>query len=119
MSLVVFLAGTFTTFFKVVHSVKNGNSTARAVAAASPRTSVSADFRTAHIPPNERLFAQLIEQRFRLFEVRGVEAFGEPAVNVGQDPLSFALLPLCLPQASQARGRAQFQRLRVLLAPNV
>jgi hypothetical protein len=33
--------------------------------------------------PNERLAAQLIEQRLGVFEVGGLEAFGEPLIDLG------------------------------------
>src|SRR5215475_9426039 len=59
---------------------------------------------------------QLLQQYFRLLQVCGVKPFGEPTVDVGQQLPSFVLLVLLLPQACQAHHRAQFQRLRLLLA---
>jgi hypothetical protein len=46
---------------------------------------IAVAFGTAHIPPVERLSAQLIEQRLGPFQVGGIEAFGEPGINLGQD----------------------------------
>jgi hypothetical protein len=48
-------------------------------------------------------------------EVRSLEALGEPFVYCGQHLAGFYLLSLLLPESAQARGSAQFPRLRLLL----
>ena len=49
---------------------------------------------------------QFFEQRLRLFEVRRVEAFCEPAVDRREEVGGFAPLALVAPKAGDARGRA-------------
>jgi hypothetical protein len=55
----------------------------------TPLAIIAAAFRTAHIPPNERLRAQLIEQRLGIFQIGQVEAFGEPIVDFAQHRARF------------------------------
>ncbi len=45
--------------------------------------------------------AQFFQQRFRLLQVFGIKAFGEPAVDLGQQLPGFVLLALLLPQPTQ------------------
>jgi len=56
---------------------------------------------------NRLLLAQFREQRLSLFEVRGIEAFGEPAVNLREHRARFIAAPLMREQAGEAGGRAQ------------
>ena len=54
---------------------------------------------------------QFVEQRLRLFQIGGVEAFVEPAVNRSDEIASFDAPALLAPQPGEARGRAQFPEL--------
>ena len=56
-----------------------GRSATRAEFASLPI--VAAAFRTAHVPPSERLIAQLFEQCLGPFKIGGVEAFREPFID--------------------------------------
>ena len=49
-------------------------------------------------------------------EIRGVEALREPAVHAGHQITGFGALALALPQARQAHGGTQLQRLGLLAA---
>src|SRR6516165_5405774 len=62
-----------------------------------------------------RVVAQLVEQRLCLFEVRRIEAFGEPAVDRRQKVAGFGGATLVAAQPSEARRGAQFPELGVLL----
>src|SRR6266571_5069975 len=62
---------------------------------------------------------QFFQQRFRLLQVFGVKAFGEPVVNLGQQLPGFFLLALLLPQPAQTHHRAQLQGLGTLAAGNL
>ena len=67
---------------------------------------------------NGRL-GQFVEQRLGLFEVGGIEAFGKPGVDRGEQG-SRLLRPALLPaQAREAHDTAQFPGLRVLPACDV
>jgi len=55
---------------------------------------------------------QLVEQRFRLFQIGGVEALGEPGVS-GREQLA-RVLALIAPQPGEAGRGAQFEQLAVL-----
>ena len=46
---------------------------------------------------------QLFQQRFRLLQVLGAEAFGEPVVDLKQQRVSFSFLALLSPQTSKTR----------------
>src|SRR6516165_9163115 len=59
---------------------------------------------------------QLVEQPLRFFQVGGVEALGEPAVDGRQQLARLALPALLPPQPGEARGRAQFVAACALLA---
>src|SRR5262245_63075825 len=64
---------------------------------------------------NRRL-TQFVEQRLGLFEVGGVQAFGEPGVDRGEQGESL-LRPALLPaQTGETHRTAQFPGLRVLSA---
>jgi hypothetical protein len=54
------------------------------------------------------------EQRFGLFEVGGVEAFGEPAVDRRQEIMGLGEFALVSPQPGEARRGAQLQGFRLL-----
>jgi len=45
---------------------------------------------------------QLFEQRLRLFQIGGVEPFGEPAVDGGEEVAGLGGLTLGVPQAGEA-----------------
>src|SRR5215472_2472748 len=66
--------------------------------------------------PNERLLAQLIEQRLGLLEIGSVEAFGEPVVDFGEHRTRFIPLPLLRQQAREAHGGAQLPCFGALMA---
>jgi hypothetical protein len=55
---------------------------------------------------------ELFEQRLRVFQVGGVEAFGEPPVDVGEDLASFFFLALLLEETTQTRYGSELERLR-------
>src|SRR6202048_12590 len=57
---------------------------------------------------------QLVEQRLCLFQVGGVEAFGEPAVDRPEEVAGFGAPALLAPEAGEIAGGAQFQRFRLL-----
>src|SRR5262249_7776330 len=65
------------------------------------------------------LSRQLVQQRFGLLKIGGVKALGEPALDGGQQRTGFGALALLLPEARQAHGGAQLQRLRLLAAGDV
>src|SRR5215472_10241699 len=62
---------------------------------------------------------QYVQQCFRLLEVGGVKALGEPAIDRGQELARFQALALLLPEASEAHGGPQLQGLRLLAAGDV
>jgi hypothetical protein len=53
------------------------------------------------------LLRQRLQERLRLLQVRGVKAFGEPAVDWRQEVMGCGPLALLLPQAGEAHGGAQ------------
>src|SRR6516165_9901987 len=57
---------------------------------------------------------QFVEQRLCFFQIGGVESFGEPAVDRGEEVAGFGTPALFAPQPREARGGAQFQRFRLL-----
>jgi len=59
---------------------------------------------------------QLGEERLRFLEVRGVEAFGEPAVDGREQLVGVGAAALLAPQPGEARGGAQFVAACALLA---
>src|SRR5271156_3721560 len=65
------------------------------------------------------LMSQLVEQRLGVFQVGGVEAFGEPVVDVGEHRARLISLALVCEQSREARRRAQLQRLGALLSRNL
>jgi hypothetical protein len=58
----------------------------------------------------------LFQQRLGLLQVGGVKALGEPAVDRRQQLARFGALALLLPQAAQADGGPQLQRLGLPVA---
>src|SRR5215510_16612188 len=62
---------------------------------------------------------QFIEQRFRFPQVRSVEPFGEPAIDLDQQVVSLGALALLLPEVRQAGSGAEFERLGLLAAGNI
>src|SRR5271166_7057805 len=66
---------------------------------------------------NRRL-SQFVEQRPGFFQIGGVEAFGEPAVDRGEKIAGLTTLALIAPQPGEARRRAQFPGLCLLRAGN-
>jgi hypothetical protein len=65
---------------------------------------------------NQANSGELVQENLRHFEVGGVEALGEPAVNGCQQIACFRSPALFAPQPGEARRGAQFQRFRLLLA---
>src|SRR5580704_2492911 len=63
-----------------------------------------------------RLAPDLVEQRVRILQIGGVEALGEPAVDVGKDPAGFVDLALALEQAGKTIRCAQFVKPGTLLS---
>ena len=59
---------------------------------------------------------QLVEQRLGVFQIGGVEAFGEPAVDRREQLACLATPALLAPQPGEARGGAQFLAASALLA---
>ena len=53
------------------------------------------------------MLAELVEQRLGVFEIGGIEAFGEPAVDGREQLARLAPPALFSPQPRQARRRAQ------------
>ena len=65
--------------------------------------------------PNERLCAQPIEQRFRIFQIGGVEALGEPVVDFGEHSARFVAALLTSQQARETHGGAQLPPFGLLM----
>ena len=63
-----------------------------------------------------RRFSQCIEQRLGLFEIGGVEAFGEPAIDRCQQIAGFGGSALPAHQIRETSTRPQFPGFRLLLA---
>ena len=59
---------------------------------------------------------QLIEQPLRFFQIGGVEALGEPAVNRREQVAGLGPPPLFTPQPGEARRGTEFPSFCVLLA---
>jgi hypothetical protein len=57
---------------------------------------------------------QLLQQRLRVPQVALVETFGEPGVERGEEGAGGGALALALPEARQAGGGAQLERLGLL-----
>jgi hypothetical protein len=55
------------------------------------------------------LSTQLVEQRLGILQIGGVEALGEPVVDLGEHPARFVASALLLPQSREADGSAQLQ----------
>src|SRR5215217_7608503 len=67
-------------------------------------------------PQLDALSPQLVEQGFGLLEVGRVKALREPAIDRCQQLAGFGLLPLLLPEATQAHGGPQLQGFGLLAA---
>jgi hypothetical protein len=59
---------------------------------------------------------QFGQQGAGCLQVRSVEAFGEPAIDFGEEGVGFGGLPLTLPETGQTGNRPQFQGFGFLLA---
>jgi hypothetical protein len=70
----------------------------------------------AQVPPRCAASPQRLQERPGLLEVGGGKAWGEPAIDLGQQLGRVSALALALPQATQAQRRPQFPGLRLLLA---
>ena len=71
--------------------------------------------RSDAIPAHDNLpyrSGQLIEQSLRLLQILGVETFGEPVVDWGEQLIRLVALALALPQSREAGRRAEFRLLR-------
>jgi hypothetical protein len=66
---------------------------------------------TPTVPQFEQriLCAQFVEKHLSVFEVRGVEALGEPAVDIGEHRARFVAAALLRQQARETHRRAQFK----------
>jgi len=62
---------------------------------------------------------QFFQQPLRLLQVFRVKSFGEPVVDLRQQLSGFCSPALLLPQASEARGGTEFERLRTQFAGRV
>ena len=62
---------------------------------------------------------QRLQQRLGLLQVGGVKALREPAIDRRQQRVGLGALALLLPQATQAHGGPELQRLRLLAAGDV
>jgi hypothetical protein len=65
-----------------------------------------------------QLRARLIDQRLGIFQVGGIEAFGEPVVDFGKHRLSFIAPALLSEETSEACRCAQLERLGLVPACN-
>src|SRR5712691_3073909 len=61
---------------------------------------------------------EFVEQRLRLFQILGIEAFGEPAVDRCEKIAGLAAPRLFGQQAGEADSGAQLEPARALLARN-
>jgi hypothetical protein len=59
---------------------------------------------------------QLVQQGLGVLQIGGVEAFGEPAVDRGEEVAGLSAFALIAPQAGKAGGGAQLPRTRGLPA---
>jgi hypothetical protein len=59
------------------------------------------------------------EQRLRVLQIRRVEAFGERRVQRGEQIAGGVAFALIAPEAREARGGAQLERLRLLRTRDV
>src|SRR5262245_16837806 len=62
---------------------------------------------------------QCLQQRLSFLEIGRVKALGEPAIDRGQQLVRLRAFTLLLPEATEAHGGAQLQRLRFLAAGDV
>src|SRR3954454_4660760 len=67
---------------------------------------------TEHVPQ----LPELGEKGLRLLQILGVEAFGEPVINRGEQLICLLTLALALPQACKAHRRAQLPGFGLLAA---
>ena len=58
---------------------------------------------------------QRVQQYFRIFQVSGVKALGEPAVDWCKEIMGFLAFALALPQSSEVRRGTEFPRLGLLV----
>lgn len=80
---------------------------------------ITAAFRTAHIPLNEQLSCQLIQQRLSVFQIGGFETFHEPVVNVCDHRAGFAAAALVHQQACEGQGCGELEKLGALVPGNL
>ena len=59
--------------------------------------------------------SQFVDQRLCLFQIDGIEAFGEPAVDRREEIAGFGPPALLAPEQGKARASAQFPELGPLL----
>ena len=62
---------------------------------------------------------QFIKQRLSLLQIKGIEAFGEPAVDRSEKIAGLYALALVAPEPRHARCRAEFEQPRLLAARNL
>ena len=59
---------------------------------------------------------ELLQQRFGFLQVYGVQPLAEPGINLCEELACCIVLPLLLPEATQAHSGSQLQGLRLLVA---
>jgi hypothetical protein len=57
-----------------------------------------------------RLLAQLIEQRLGVFQIGGVEALGEPAVDFGEHRARFVAFAFLVEQLRETHAKTTFDK---------
>src|SRR5438477_3920450 len=62
---------------------------------------------------------QFVQQRLCLFQIGGVETFGEPTVDRREEVAGFGVAALVAAEPGEARGGAQFPELSLLLLGDV
>ena len=62
---------------------------------------------------------ELLQQCPGFLQVYGVQPLAEPGIDLWQELACGIVLPLLLPEATQAHGGSQLQGLRLLLARNL
>jgi hypothetical protein len=68
-----------------------------------------------HVAHRVLVSGQFVQQRLGVLQISGVETCREPPVNWCQEVRGFLALPLALPQASEARGSAEFPQFSALV----
>src|SRR6266851_5577360 len=75
----------------------------------SPSGFSAPQFEPRIFPPYKSLTRQIVQQCFRLLQVGGFEALGEPAVDLGEHRARFVATALLREQLRETHSRAQFE----------